>query len=643
MKKWFLFLALATIVSAPAFAQDKQGVVLTVAGERVTLEEFENIFRKNNRDTVITRQALEEYMEMFINFKLKVRAAKDMGMDTVAKFRNELAGYRAQLARPYMNDDAMLGELVKQAYERKKEEIRASHILIKCDPGAAPADTLNAFNRIRQLRERIMNGEDFGAVALESSEDPSAKSNSGDLGYFTVFQMVYPFEEAAYNTQAGQVSQPIRTRYGYHLVKVVDRRPARGEILVAHIMVKDRKDESGAQVGEQKIQEIYQKLLAGEKFEELASKYSEDGSTSKKGGELPWFGTNKMVMEFEDAAFSLRNNGDFSQPFRTSYGWHIVKRLDYRGIPSFEDTEREIRSKVSKDSRAEVTRASFIQKLKKEYNFSYHPEVLKPIAAKADTTVFSGNLIVKKKDLTKVLLSIHGQNYLVQDFTKALSAKKNTKSKLNPSDFVMAEAAAFAEEQLLKYEDSRLERKHNAFRLLMNEYRDGILLFELTEQKVWSRAVKDTAGLRAFFEANTDKFMWPERLDAVIYTCASADIAKKARVMIAAGTDRSEIASKINEGTQLNIEIQEGVFTREDKDVLAAMEWKKGLSPNITQNGQVFIVYVKEVLAPSPKKFSEAKGMATSEYQNYLEQQWIGELRSTYSFSINKDVLYTIR
>ncbi|MFN9800441.1 MAG: peptidylprolyl isomerase, partial [Bacteroidota bacterium] len=294
MKKWFLFLALATIVSAPAFAQDKQGVVLTVAGERVTLEEFENIFRKNNRDTVITRQALEEYMEMFINFKLKVRAAKDMGMDTVAKFRNELAGYRAQLARPYMNDDAMLGELVKQAYERKKEEIRASHILIKCDPGAAPADTLNAFNRIRQLRERIMNGEDFGAVALESSEDPSAKSNSGDLGYFTVFQMVYPFEEAAYNTQAGQVSQPIRTRYGYHLVKVVDRRPARGEILVAHIMVKDRKDESGAQVGEQKIQEIYQKLLAGEKFEELASKYSEDGSTSKKGGELPWFGTNKM-------------------------------------------------------------------------------------------------------------------------------------------------------------------------------------------------------------------------------------------------------------------------------------------------------------------------------------------------------------
>jgi peptidyl-prolyl cis-trans isomerase SurA len=644
MKKIALVWAMLCLVAAPLFSQDKQAVVLTVAGERVTLEEFENIFRKNNRDTAITQAALDEYMEMFINFKLKVRAAKDLGMDTVSKFRNELAGYRAQLARPYMTDDAMLGELVQQAYERKKEEIRASHILIKCEANASPADTMNALNRIRQIRARIVNGEDFATVARESSEDPSAKDNSGDLGYFTVFQMVYPFEEAAFNTPVGQVSQPVRTRYGYHIIKVADRRPARGEILTAHIMVKDRKDDSGANVGEMKIREIYDKLVAGEKFDELASKFSEDGSTAKKGGELPWFGTNKMVIEFEDAAFALKNNGDFSQPFRTSYGWHIVKRLDYRGIPSFEETERDIRSKVSKDSRAEVTRASFIQKLKKEYNYVYYPEVIKPIAAKADTSVFQGILKVKKKkDQEKVMLSIAGKNYLVKDFVSYLSTKKNTKSKMAPSDYVSAEAASWAQDQLLKYEDSRLEQKHTAFRLLMNEYRDGILLFELTEQKVWSRAVKDTTGLKEYFEKNTDKFMWPERLEAVIYTCANPEIAKRARVMISAGTDRSEIAAKINEGTQLNIEIQEGIFTREDKDVLSKIEWKKGLSQNVELNGQIFIVFVKDVLAPAPKKFSEARGMATSEYQNYLEQEWIRELRATYSYTINKEALYTIR
>jgi peptidyl-prolyl cis-trans isomerase SurA len=644
MKKIALLWALLCLWAGPLFSQDKQATVLTVAGERVTLEEFENIFRKNNHDTAITQAALDEYMEMFINFKLKVRAAKDLGMDTVAKFKSELAGYRAQLARPYMTDDAMLGDLVQQAYERKKEEIRASHILIKCEANASPADTMNALNRIRQIRARIVNGEDFASVARESSEDPSAKDNSGDLGYFTVFQMVYPFEEAAFNTPVGQVSQPVRTRYGYHIIKVADRRTARGEILTAHIMVKDRKDDSGANVGEMKIREIYDRLMAGEKFDELASKFSEDGSTAKKGGELPWFGTNKMVTEFEDAAFALKNNGDFSQPFRTSYGWHIVKRLDYRGIPSFDETERDIRSKVSKDSRAEVTRASFIQKLKKEYNYAYYPEVIKPIAAQADTSVFQGILKVKKKkDQEKVLLSIAGKNYLVKDFVNYLTTKKNTKSKMAPPDYVNAEAASWAQDQLLKYEDSRLEQKHTAFRLLMNEYRDGILLFELTEQKVWSRAVKDTTGLKEYFEKNTDKFMWPERLEAVIYTCANAEIAKRARVMISAGTDRSEIAAKINEGTQLNIEIQEGIFTSEEKDVLSKIEWKKGLSQNVELNEQVFIVFVKEVLAPAPKKFSEARGMATSEYQNYLELEWLRELRSTYSYSINKEALYTIR
>jgi peptidyl-prolyl cis-trans isomerase SurA len=642
MKKLMLMLLAVWMCTGVLFPQDKRAVVLTVEGEQVTVEEFENIFKKNNRDTLITRVGLDEYMELFINFKLKVRAAKDAGLDTAAKFRTELAGYRTQLARPYMTDEALLDELVKQAYDRKKEEIRARHILINCDPNAIPADTVNALNRIRQLRARILNGEDFGAVARESSEDPSAKQNGGDLGYFTVFQMVYPFEEAAYNTPVGQISQPVRTRYGYHIIKVEDRRPARGEILTAHIMVKDRRDESGANVGELKIREIYQKLQAGESFEELAAKHSEDGSTSKKGGELPWFGTNKMVSEFEEAAFSLQRDGDFSAPFRTSYGWHIVKRLDYRGIPSFEETEREIRNKVSKDTRAEKTRASFIQKIRKEYGFTMDENVLKAISSKADATVFEGNLKVKKKMLKKSLFTIDGKNYLVQDFVGYLSGRKVTGGSETPAEYTRGEARFYAQDVLLKYEDSRLEQKHNSFRLLMNEYRDGILLFELTEQKVWSRAVRDTVGLKEFFAANQSKFMWPERMDAVIYTCANPSVAQKARMMISAGTDRSEIAASINEGTQLNIEIQQGLFSRDDHEVLSQINWTKGMSRNVDINGQVVIVDVKEVRPPAPRKFAEAKGLATSEYQNYLEQEWISELRGKYSYTVNRDVLYTI-
>lgn len=643
MKTRLLISALCCAIAVAGYTQDKQSVVLTVAGEPVTLEEFETIFKKNNRDTLITKASLDEYMDLFINFKLKVKAARDAGLDTVAKFRNELAGYRAQLARPYMTDEALLDELVKQAYQRKLEEVRASHILIKCDPNASPADTLNAFNRARQLRARALNGEDFGALARESSEDPSAKDNSGDLGYFTVFQMVYPFEEAAYTTPIGQISQPVRTRYGYHIVKVTDRRSARGEILTAHIMVKERMDESGVNLGEMKIREIYRKLMEGEDFAELAAKHSEDGSTSKKGGELPWFGTNKMVSEFEEAAFSLQRNGDFSGPFRTSYGWHIVKRLDYRGIPAYEELERELRGKVAKDSRAEKTRASFIQNLKKEYNYSMNEALLRTVTAKADSTIFKGKLKVKKKDLKKTLFTIDGKNYTVQDYTRHLVTTLTVKSKMNPVDYARSEARAFGQDVLLKYENSRLEQKHPAFRLLMNEYRDGILLFELTEQKVWSRAAKDSSRLREFFQANPEKFMWPERVDAVIYTCADQKVAQTARTMIAKGTDRSEIASSINQRSQLNIEIQQGIFAQEDQEVLSKIPWQKGVSQNIELNGQILIVDIRQVLPPKPKRFTEAKGMATSEYQTYLEQQWIKELRSQYTFTINKEVLYSIR
>ena len=356
--------------SLNAFSQDKKATILTIDGEAITLEEFDNIFRKNNRDSVITQQALDDYMQLFINFKLKVKEARALGLDTVTKFKTELEGYRAQLARPYLTDTDVLNELMREGYERLNQEVHASHILIKCDPNASPEDTLKAFNKAMDIRNQILNGSDFSIVAKDRSEDPSAKDNGGDLGYFTAFQMVYPFEDAAYKGNVGDISLPVRTRYGYHIIKIIDKRTARGEIHVAHIMIKEKKEEGGAANAEAKATEIYQKLLAGEKFEDLSAKFSDDGSSAKKGGELPWFGTNKMVIEFEDASFALKNDGDISKPFKTSYGWHIVKRLGYKPVASYQEMEKEIKGKVSKDQRAEKTKASFITKLKKQYQFT---------------------------------------------------------------------------------------------------------------------------------------------------------------------------------------------------------------------------------------------------------------------------------
>ena len=430
----FIMMVVLSCASLNAFSQNKKATILTIDGESITLEEFDNIFRKNNRDSVITQAALDEYMQLFINFKLKVKEARTLGLDTVAKFKTELEGYRAQLARPYLTDTDVLNELMHEGYDRLNQEIHASHILIKCDPNASPEDTLKAFNKAMDIRNQILNGSDFTIVAKDRSEDPSAKENGGDLGYFTAFQMVYPFEDAAYKANTGDLTMPVRTRYGYHIIKIIDKRTARGEIHVAHIMIKEKKEEGGAANAEAKATEIYQKLLAGEKFDDLAAKFSDDGSSAKKGGELPWFGTNKMVIEFEEASFALKNDEEISKPFKTSYGWHIVKRLGYKPVASYQEMEKEIKGKVSKDQRAEKTKASFVAKLKKQYNFSYNQDVANLIAAKADTNVFNGTMKLKKKELKMVLCTVDGKSYKVADFQKSISSKMRVKTKQTPAE-----------------------------------------------------------------------------------------------------------------------------------------------------------------------------------------------------------------
>jgi peptidyl-prolyl cis-trans isomerase SurA len=642
----FVFVLCINFLQFSALSQNKSDAVLTVDGEATSLEEFENIFRKNNRDSAITRQALDDYMELFINFKLKVKEARELGLDTVSKFKSELDGYRAQLARPYLTDTDKLNDLIQEAYSNMSQEVRAMHILVNCAANATPTDTLKAYSRIMALRERVLNGEDFSSVAKSQggSDDPSVKDNGGDLGYFTAFQMVYPFEQAAYSTPVGQISKPVRTRYGYHILYVVDKRKARGEIRVAHIVVKPKAEANGELNAQTKIQEIYQKLKSSEStFEELAAKFSDDASSSKKGGELPWFGTGKMVAEFEDAAFGLQKDGDFSEPFKTDFGWHIVKRLELRSIAPLVDMEKEIKSKVSKDSRSEQTRKSFVEKLKKEYAYSINQKELSKIIAKADTNAFEGKIYVKKRALKKTLYSMIKNDVTVGEFNEFMRTKGRARPTTSPAEHVRNMADKFGEEKLLALEDARLEQKHTAFRLLMKEYREGILLFELTDQKVWSKAVKDSAGLADFYAQNKTKFMWPERAEVVFFTCANSDIAKRARKMIADGKDKSSIAAELNKDSQLNLQVEEGVFSKDDREILRKIEWKTGISSDIQENGQIKFVDVRALLAPAPKKLEEAKGLITSEYQNYLEQEWIKQLRSKYKFSVDKNVLYNIK
>ena len=627
---------------------DNEAVIMTLENEDITLGDFEYIFRKNNNEDITTQAALDEYIELFVNYKLKVKAAKDAKLDTNSAFIAELKGYRKQLARPYLTDSDLLDKLTKQAYDRKQTEVKAKHILVRVDLDAEPADTLIAWNKIKTLRDRITTGgEDFETVAKSSggSEDPSVKDNGGDLGFFSAFQMVYPFEEAAYNTEPGNISHILRTRYGYHILKVEETRPARGQVLVAHIMTKagNLSNEATQKRAEEKINEIYQKYMNGEEFGELSRKYSEDATTSKQGGKLPWFGTRKMVKSFEDVAFNLKDSGSVSVPFYTEYGWHIIQKLDEKVIGDFDQLKAEIKTKVSKDSRAEKTKKSFLNKLKKEYAICTKEKSLKHIYQSADSSFFTKDwAITKPKKLKKKALTIEDKKFTLADFNSYMTKKKRRANTDVAETFIKNTYSDWIDDELLAHEDSKLEMKHKPFRQLMQEYRDGILLFELTDELVWSKAIKDSTGLEQFYQNNKPNYTWPDRFSVKTYSTNSESISTEIMGLLTNQVDKDSILSIINDSSELNANYESGIFSLDEKAYLKNINNSKDEITVVESEGKFYVIKLLQFIPSKEKELKEAKGIITSDFQGYLEQRWINELRSKYNYTVHKDVLYSI-
>ena len=626
-------------------------VLLRVAGEAVTRSEFDRVYRKNNRDSVFTEAAVRDYLELYINYKLKVKEAEELKMDTSETFKSELAGYRKQLAQPYLTDKEVNESLIREAYERLNKDVRASHILLKLGQDVLPKDTLAAYNRILKLRDMILKGADFAKVARDSSEDPSAKDNSGDLGYFTGMQMVYPFETAAYSTKPGSISMPVRTRFGYHIIKVADVRPAQGELLVSHIMVRTPKEANDSLIksAEARIREAEKALKSGESWDSVVVKYTEDKGSLKKGGELPWFGTGRMVPEFEKAAFALKNKGDVTGVVKTAYGFHLIRLLDRRGVPSFDEKKGELKQAISRDSRNEASRASMIAKVKKQYRFKEFPGTRDELASLFDSTLAEGDWeLTRAENFKKVMFSLTDSNNVVstftqQDFAKYVSTHQTKRSGTSPQIIASSMFEQWTGETCLSYYEDRLDLIFPDFRNLMKEYRDGILLFDLTDKMVWSKAVKDTAGLEEFYASNKNNYLWGERCEAAIYNCISAKVAAEFRKQMSKGKKTSsEIIQALNSDKPESISVREARFSKGEDELVDATGWKTGLSGDFEKNNRVYIVDIKSVLPVTPKTLEEAKGVITADYQTYLEKSWIKSLRSKYPIQVNEPVLETI-
>jgi peptidyl-prolyl cis-trans isomerase SurA len=648
MKKIFV-LFLFGFLTQLSFAQ-KEPVVMTINNKPVTKSEFLQIYTKNNPNPSFDKDSLDRYMELFEVFKLKVAEAEALGYDTLPRLQKELEGYKKQLALPYLIDSVQNQAMVQEAYNRTATEVRCSHILIKLDPNANPKDTLAAYNRLLDLKARIEKGEDFASVAKSKlgSEDPSVANNGGDLGYFTAFQMVYPFEEKAYTTPVGSISEPFRTRFGYHILKVTDKRAARGTIKVAHLMISTGREASTEtrQNAEKKINEIFDSLAAGASWEKMVSAYSEDANSIKKGGELPAFGSGtsqRMVLEFEDAAFALKKVGEISKPVKTQYGYHIIKLIEWTPVKSFETMRRELQAKVNKDERSKITQDSFVQKLKNQYNYTdQSAKGLLWFEAQIDSTYFMGKWKASSLKSNKTLFTLGTQKYKQQDFAKYVEKNFRTVRKDSPAVVVRQLYGQWEKNQILAYEEALLPAKYPAYKALLQEYHDGIILYEIMQDQVWNKAVKDTAGLRMFFMENRSKYSWSERLDATIYECKDEHVAVQVYGMLITSdtVGSKEVLELINKDSELNLKVRMNKFEVLQTPYLQNQRFTTGLNPVYSYDGKWYVVDVAALLPSAPKDFNEAKGIATSDYQAYLEKKWLETLRLKHQIVINEDVLY---
>ena len=660
--KAILFVMVIAISSNVAFTQsnlDKK-VLVTINNENVTAGEFMRVYEKNNyTDELYSENDVNNYLNLYIDFKLKVTEAVYLKLDTSASFITELSGYRTQLAKPYFVDESVNEELLLEAYDRLKKDIRASHILIMVDENATPEDTLKAYNKISRVVDDLNAGKEFSVAAIEYSDDPSArdtkavpnkqratKGNKGDLGYFTVFNMLYPFESVAYNTEVGDISPIVRTKYGYHIINVTDVKDAMGTAQVAHIFVALRPDASKQDSlrKTEKVNNIHAKIQEGLSFEDAVAQYSEDKGSIKNNGQLSHFTCNRVVPEFVEVV-DIMQVGDISAPIKTDYGYHIVKLIESNKPGSFDEESSILKKRLAKDNRSRKSEDAVITNIKTNNKFKVYTEAANAIIDAIDSSVLNKRFVADSlKFMTETVIKIKKEKYTQYDFAKFVQINQRIQDNIDRDVYVKQLFSEFEEDCCLSFMDKNLEANYPDFKELVKEYHDGILLFNLTDEKVWSKAVKDTMGLQEFFESNRNNYIWDERVDATVYEIRDRNIIAQVTEIISTMDNDGDIAKAFETDSIKAVRIIPNTYELGDNKYVDQIDWAVGVSEPVNSDVEdlTVIVKVREVLSPEPKALKDARGLVTADYQSFLETQWLKELKTEYTVEINDDVLEKI-
>lgn len=626
--------------------EDIPSPLLAIGDNAVFGDEFLHMLSKNrefkNSENKISEEEFFENLELFINYKLKVKEAESLGLDKTEEFEREFEVFKDDLTQPFLIKNSLQeGELMK-AYNRMKEVVKASHILLQFPPNASQADTISVLRMALKLKEEAENGADFNELAFEHSDDPSAKDNKGNLGYFTALQMVSSFEDAAYSMQVGQISDPILTNFGYHIIKLEDRQPNPGEVKVSHILVRSQGNDP---VTEErilrKVSEIYTELQKPESsWEEICELYSEDAGTKNTGGTLPWIGLGSVIPEFERAAFSLQEEGEISPPVKTPFGYHIIRLEGKKPLASYEEMESSIKSRILRDSRSTLIQSQVVAIQKSKYGFVENEVLVDSVNGLFTTTSRQeiAEILKSKNLLDSVLFSINNKPKTVKGLLDFIAEDKQV-VRTNPQNYFQTWFDKYVEVNLQEAEINDLMTNNDEYRLMIQEYRDGILLFSLMNEQVWQKAIEDSLGQVKFYQENISRYQWNERIQALILTMAKEESIPSVRKFLSDKKYQPNLVDRLENTFLINnplaFTVSEGIFEWQQHPILKNADMALNFQELRLEN-KTYMVVLGEKVLPGPKKFEETRGKVIQDYQEFLDKQLISTLKEKYAVQINE-------
>ncbi len=620
-------------IASISYAQE----LMIIGQEKVSVDEFLRIYQKNNQSTTsYSEKDVQEYVELFTLFKMKLQEAKRMRLDTLPMLKEDYQKYTDQLVQNHFVDKNYIENIWKAQYEHMKYDVKVAHIMVKCAPNANPSDTLIAYNKLNYLRQQATK-DNFAKLATENSEDQSSAIKGGLLGYITAFMTFPEFEQPCFQTPIGAISSIFRTQYGYHIIHVLDKRVARGKIKVAHIYLK--KSEK-PEVAEKQIQEAYKQIISKKiTFENAVKKYTEDASTKENYGILNEFGVSEMVNDFEEQCFALKNAGDLSKPFMTEYGWHLVKLIEKIPVKGYEDSKDYIKQRMANDPRVNNLKGIAYNRILAKYKFTETPANLSPLMANMPDTFFMiKNWVLKPMKAIEfnTLFSFAGKSFNLKDFTNYVNTNYQTASSRSKKEALDAMYAAYKEKVIWQLAKEQLSAEDKTYSQLESEYMNGLLIFEIMDREVWKKALADTLGSMKMYEEVKSNYWFKDRfmlegiktkktegLDTYIQSLTSLS----AKVVF----EKIKQSKDSNEFVYYERTIERGDYPEIDK----AMDTKATTVQFIDEDKSSILAKVVKLLPPSIKPYSEIRGRIQNLYQNKLEKEWGVSLRSKYPVKIN--------